>query len=269
MHASCASNCFRNAIALFCLSIGLSLAVNSVVLAQSADPVAPMEWTQEYTVSPWSAGISAGAALPLAIGDGSPLCDACDFASSTEMRGNGGLLAAYRLDERWTFTANIAWAESHATYTWDTPGMLRDNSFVQELGVMYEFSSMVEMSSVSAQLSARWYSALGGLYLLAGPQLDFVYANNELQTQLRVNQTYPELNSGPVTVHDGPVGDVLAFQKAQLSLRAGIGYEFALGRNFSISPEAGIAMPLTSLSPDHDGWKLGAVQTAVALAWRW
>ena len=269
MHAPGTSHSFRNAVAPACLAVALALALNNTAFGQTANPLVPLPQSQEFTGSPWSAGISAGAVLPLAIGADAPFCDGCGFASSTEMRGGGGLLAGYRVNERWPFTANIAWAKSHATYTWDTPGMLRDNSFVQELGTTYEIISIVEMSFVSAQLAARWYSALGGLYLLAGPQLDYVYANDELRTQRSVNQTYPELTWGPVTIHDGPVGEVLAFQKAQLSMRAGIGYEFPIGRNLSISPEAGIALPITSLSPNRAHWKLGAVQGGVALAWRW
>ncbi|MBL0176662.1 MAG: outer membrane beta-barrel protein [Ignavibacteria bacterium] len=248
------------AAAFVCAPLASSFAQGSDAASQPAMPGAERRlWL----------GVYGSAALPVTMGEFSLLCDDCVFSSGSGMGVEGGLLATYPLDERWSVTARIGWGMSQTTYEKEASA-LRYVTSGQQVMVSYMRKAVIDLSAVSAYFAARWSSGIGALYVVAGPRVNYNHASNAKETERIVtpDMVYFESGTNLVTLYDGAIGGAVDFQKLGLGLRAGVGYDFAFGPDLIIAPEVGFALPLLGLSPKHKTWKIGGLDFVLMAAMR-
>lgn len=255
----------RSLIALAGLAALLCIA-SPPALAQGNDVETPVRPSAQQPLptppvqSRLSFGLFGGMELPMSMGEFSLTCDLCAFSSVSGMGAGGGLFAEYALNERWSLAARLGYASSAPTYTLANSG---DRFLLngEKTTVDFERKAAFEFSAATAFVAARWQTGLGGLSLVAGPQLTFVLSNNVRETEriLTAGRLYQENGTNQYLYYEGEVGESIAFQKMQIGLRGGISYDIPFGDKLVLAPEVTYLYSIIGPSPDYKAWKLGSL----------
>ncbi|MCB2206407.1 hypothetical protein KQI65_16810 [bacterium] len=200
-------------------------------------------------------GLGPGAMYYTHDGSFSPSCD-CNFSdqSDTQFHFAGEFLVQYpKLG--FAYGVLVTYYDVSAEFSREE---VRPSIVVGDdppIDVEYRNTSNVTLQWLSVTPEFLWYIPRSSAFLMAGLELGFPLdaRYDHIEHILTPGITYYDGNTDNVLVEESDIPDGT---RMRFAIALGLGYEIHLGPSVSITPHAGLNLPLTTVSSTDDSWRV-------------